>query len=119
MWTVATLGRVKRVCVAVLALGSLLAGCGSEWEGDVRFKVTRIAPPYESLGEPKPALVVLALDQELPDSAPRIENAGVDADQAPEGVEVGDPLVCRVRQSDDNGLDDVDAEIAVGPCRTP
>ncbi|GGP80911.1 hypothetical protein GCM10010185_63570 [Saccharothrix coeruleofusca] len=101
----------------VLALGFALAGCGSEWEGEVRFEVTRIAPPYESMGERKPEHVVLALDQEVPDSVRGLQTTGADIDQFPEGVAVGDRVLCRVRQSDDNGLDGVDPTTTVGPCR--
>ncbi|MEU4806712.1 hypothetical protein [Actinosynnema sp. NPDC023587] len=111
--------KALKTSVAVLAVGFLLAGCGSDWTGDVRFTITRIAPARESMGEVKQPFVVLELDQEQPDGIPEITTEGADLDQFPDGVEVGDAVVCAVRRSDDNGLDGVEAKQTVGPCRRP
>jgi type 1 fimbria pilin len=108
--------RILAVVVVLLALTSCSAD--SEWEGDVKFKVTRIAPAHEVVpGTTAPPYVVLALDQAEPKSIQKITTAGADEDQFPPGVKVDDSVVCKVRQYDDNSLDDVDMKTTVGPCR--
>ncbi|MFD1148685.1 hypothetical protein [Saccharothrix hoggarensis] len=107
-----------KACVAVVAAGVLLAGCGSEWEEDVRFKVTRITPEREvTPGNMAPPHVVLALDQDDPDGLVPLTTAGADIDQFPDGIEAGDVVVCKVRQVEANNLDGLGAETTVGPCR--
>ena len=93
-----------------------LAGC-SDWEGEVRFKVTRIAPPYESLGKMRPAHVVMDVVGEAPKSARVSSPSGADVDQFPADVKVGDEVLCKVSTVEDNGLDGKDPKTTVGPCR--
>ncbi|CCH35452.1 hypothetical protein ABZ816_12685 [Actinosynnema sp. NPDC047251] len=109
--------KALKAVVVVAVSGSLLVGCGSDWTGDVRFKVTRIAPARESMGEAKKPFVVLELDQEQPDGIPEITTEGADSDQFPADIKVGDVVVCTLHRSDDNGLDGVEAKQTVGPCR--
>lgn len=110
--------KALKACVAVLAVGALLAGCGSEWEEEVRFKVTRITPEHEvTPGRTSPPHVVLALDQEDPKGLTSLETAGADIDQFPAGIKVDDVVVCKVRQSEENNLDGLGPESEVGPCR--
>ncbi|MDQ2582823.1 hypothetical protein [Saccharothrix yanglingensis] len=110
--------KALKACVAVLAVGSLLVGCGSEWEDDVRFKVARVTPETQvTPGTTTGPRLILEIDQEKPDSVTEISTESVAADQAPEGAAVGDVLVCKVRQWDDNSLDGVGLTTDVGPCR--
>ncbi|GAA3460789.1 hypothetical protein ACFFSW_33795 [Saccharothrix longispora] len=112
--------KALKACVAVLAVGSLLVGCGSEWEDDVRFKVIEISPRTnltrtETIGNH----FRLELDQEKPDSVAPFSHAAVTDEQVPEGTEVGDVLMCKVRQWDENSFDGVGLQTDTGPCRTP
>ncbi|MEU4738961.1 hypothetical protein AB0G02_00675 [Actinosynnema sp. NPDC023658] len=110
--------KALKACVAVLAVGALLVGCGSEWEEDVRFKVTRINPEHEvTPGHTSPAYVVLALDQDDPKGLVSLDTAGADVDQFPAGIAVGDVVTCKVRQVESNNVDGLGAETTVGPCR--
>jgi hypothetical protein len=102
--------------LAVVCLA--LAGCSS-WEGDVRFKVTRIAPPYESMGQMRPALVVMDVVGEAPKSARVSSPESAEIDQFPADVKVGDEVLCKVGTVEDNSLDDVGPKTAIGPCRRP
>ncbi|CAL9667671.1 hypothetical protein SUDANB95_07288 [Actinosynnema sp. ALI-1.44] len=116
---VAKLGRVKalKLGVVVVAVGMVLVGCGSEWTGELKFEVTRIAPAREGVGGTKQPYVIMKLDQEQPDGLPKMDTAGADADQFPADIKVGDKVVCDFRRWDDNGLDGVDPKQEVGPCR--
>jgi hypothetical protein len=110
--------KALKACVAVLAVGTLLVGCGGEWEQDVRFKVTRITPEREiTPGHVAPPHVVLALDQDDPEPLVSLDTAGADIDQFPDGIEAGDAVICTVRQVEENSLDGLGPESAVGPCR--
>ncbi|NUT47369.1 MAG: hypothetical protein HOV94_08665 [Saccharothrix sp.] len=110
--------KALKACVAVLAVGALLVGCGSDWEEEVRFKVTRITPEHEVVpGRTSPAHVVLELDQDDPGALVPLDTAGADIDQFPEGIKAGDAVVCKVRQVEKNNLDGLEPESAVGPCR--
>ncbi|MFI9006924.1 hypothetical protein ACIGNX_06810 [Actinosynnema sp. NPDC053489] len=111
--------KALKACVAVLAVATLLAGCGgSEWSGEVDFKVVRVNPAYESMGETKPAYANLEIDQDQPGSIERITTKAVDLDRLPGGVGVGDLLRCSVRQSDASGFDQEGVQTEVGPCRS-
>ncbi|WP_367134305.1 hypothetical protein [Saccharothrix sp. HUAS TT1] len=110
--------KALKACVAVLAAGALLVGCGAgEWSGDVDFKVVKINPGYESMGETKPSFVNLEIDQEQPDGIEQITRTAADLDQFPEGIAVGDLVVCAVRQSDESGFDQEGVQSGIGPCR--
>ncbi|MFJ6670751.1 hypothetical protein ACIQMJ_06540 [Actinosynnema sp. NPDC091369] len=109
--------KALKACVAVLAVGTLLVGCSSEWSGEVDFKVVKINPPYESMGETKPSYVNLELDQDQPGGIERIDKKSADLDRFPEGIKVGDLVVCTVRQSDQSGFDQEGVRTEVGPCR--
>lgn len=110
--------KALKACAALLVAGALLVGCGREWEEEVRFKVTRIHPEKElTPGHTSPPHVVLELDQEDPGGIRPLATAGADIDRFPPGVAVGDVVVCRVRQSEDNSFDGVDPQTEVGPCR--
>jgi hypothetical protein len=112
--------KALKACVAVLAAGALLVGCGNSWEEEVRFKVTRITPEQQiTPGKTKPPYVVLALDQEDPDGLVSLDTAGADIDQFPEGIKAGDVVICEVRQDEKNNLDGLEPESEVGPCRKP
>jgi hypothetical protein len=103
----------------VLAAGLLLAGCSSSWEDEVRFEVTKIEPGRESFGKVLPARVIMKLDQEKPDSSKVGPTEGADIDQFPADVAVGDKVTCTVRVTDGNGVDGVDPQTTIGPCRRP
>lgn len=107
-----------RKLVPLLAIVLLLAGCAREWEGDLAFKVTRIGTPSEStVGNPVPARVSLELDQAEPNSVTALgKQHGADLDQFPSDVKVGDRVVCKVKQSDENGLDGGNVKVVIGPC---
>ncbi|WP_033436431.1 hypothetical protein [Saccharothrix sp. NRRL B-16314] len=110
--------KVLKACAVVLAVGTVLAGCGSsEWSGEIRFKVVRVNPAYESMGETKPPYVNLEIDQDQVDSIEQITKNAADLDQFPEGIKVGDLVVCSVRQSDKSGFDQEGVQTDVGPCR--
>ncbi|XVS64226.1 hypothetical protein ACQPYE_39290 [Actinosynnema sp. CA-299493] len=110
--------KALKACLATLAVGTLLVGCGAEWEEEVRFKVTRITEATEvTPNRTLPARAVLELDQEDPGAIVSIPSAGADLDQFPAGVEVGDAVICKVRQVEDNNLDGVEPKTEVGPCR--
>lgn len=102
--------------LALLLACLVLAGCSS-WEGDVRFTVTRIDPGYESMGEKRPARVVMDVDGEAPESARVASPEGADIDQFPADVKVGDKVICTVKTADDNGADGVDPKTTIGPCK--
>ncbi|MGM1065366.1 hypothetical protein [Saccharothrix sp. Mg75] len=110
--------KALKACAAVLAVGAALVGCGSEWSGEVRFKVVEVSPRTDLTGtETVGSRFRLELDQEKPDSVAGFSHASVTDEQVPEGTAVGDALVCQVRQSDDNSLDDVGLKTDTGPCR--
>ncbi|WP_158847104.1 hypothetical protein [Saccharothrix deserti] len=110
--------KALKACVAVLAVGTLLVGCSSEWEEDVQFKVTRITPETEvTPGRTSPPRAVLALDQEDPKGLVALNTASADLDQFPDGIKAGDVVICKVRQVEANNLDGLGAESTVGPCR--
>ncbi len=109
--------KALKACVAVLSAGALLAGCSSEWSAEVDFKVVKINPSYESMGETKPPYVNLEIDQDQPGGIEQIDKKSADLDQFPEGIEVGDLVVCSVRQSDRSGFDQEGVQTEVGPCR--
>jgi hypothetical protein len=109
-----------KACVAVLAVGALLAGCGNSWEEDVRFKVTRINPEREvTPGHKAPPYVVLALDQDDPGPLVSLDTAGADIDQFPDGIKAGDVVICKVHQVEKNNVDGLEPESRIGPCHTP
>ncbi|MEV8441556.1 hypothetical protein AB0425_29595 [Actinosynnema sp. NPDC051121] len=111
--------KALRACVAILAVGTLLVGCGRDWEEDVRFKVTRINPEHETVpGRTAPPYVVLALDQEDPKGLVPLDTAGAPIDQFPAGIKVDDVVVCKVRQVEENNADGLEPETRVGPCRS-
>jgi hypothetical protein len=110
--------KALKACVAILAVGTLLVGCGSEWEEEVRFKVTRITPEHETVpGQVSPPHVVLELDQDDPGAPVPLKTAGADLDRFPQGVKAGDAVICTVRQVEKNNLDGLEPESEVGPCR--
>ncbi|QFZ23709.1 hypothetical protein [Saccharothrix syringae] len=104
--------KALKACAAVLAAGALLVGCGDEWSGELRLKVVRVVDPNNG----SPTRVAMELDGDQPD-APHTGTYGADLDRLPEGVAVGDVVVCTVTKTDENGLDGVDPEYRVGPCR--
>ncbi|MBB5954569.1 hypothetical protein FHS29_001139 [Saccharothrix tamanrassetensis] len=112
--------KALKVGVVVAAMGFLLAGCGGgkEWEGEVTFKVTRLNPASESMGKTVPPYANLEIDQDEPGSVEPIGTRIADLDRLPEGVRVGDVVVCRVRQSDESGFDQEGVRTDVGPCRS-
>ncbi|PSL55074.1 hypothetical protein B0I31_10531 [Saccharothrix carnea] len=109
--------KALKACLATLAVGTLLVGCSSEWSGEVDFKVLKINPAYESMGETKPSYVNLEIDQEQPGGIEQLSKNSADLDQFPEGIKVGDLVVCSVRQSDQSGFDQEGVQTVVGPCR--
>lgn len=110
--------KALKACLAILAVGTLLVGCSSDWEEEVRFKVTRITPEHETVpGKTSPPYVVLALDQDDPGAKVSLKTAGADIDRFPDGIKVGDAVICQVRQVEKNNLDGLEPESEVGPCR--
>ncbi|WP_433266372.1 hypothetical protein ACQPZF_40685 [Actinosynnema sp. CS-041913] len=111
--------KALKVGVIAAAIGFLSTGCGggSEWAGDVTFKVTRLNPASESMGKAVPPYANLEIDQEEPRSIEPISTRIADLDQLPDGVEVGDVVVCGVRQTDRSGFDQEGVRTDVGPCR--
>jgi hypothetical protein len=107
--------KVLKACAVVAAAGFLLAGCGSEAQEDVRFKVTRITEPDDG----RSPQVIMDLDQPKPESLNHLtKSEGAPIDRFPEGIKVGDTVICTVKQQDDNGLDGVDPKVTIGPCRS-
>lgn len=104
--------KALKACAAVLLVGAVLVGCGSESSAEVRLKVVRIVDTDDGT----PVRVGMELDGDQPD-APHTGTYGADLDRLPEGVAVGDVVVCTVTKTDENGLDGVDPEYDVGPCR--
>ncbi|MFI9811138.1 hypothetical protein [Saccharothrix variisporea] len=101
--------------VVVAAVGMLLAGCGSEWEGDAHFKVLRIVP--DPRGE-RPTQVGVELTEELKgEFAPGRSTYGAALDQFPPDIKVDDQVVCKIRRWDDNGFDGIDPRVEVSSCR--
>jgi hypothetical protein len=113
--------KALKACVAVLAAGALLVGCGgSEWSGQVRFKVTDIKPDETLVSGAKwPGRVSLDLDQEQPDGLAPITTAWAKLTDVPAGTAVGDVLVCTVRERDDSKFDDAEPVQEFGPCEKP
>jgi hypothetical protein len=107
-----------RALVAVLVAAAALTACSSSQEEDVRFTVTRVDPPRESLGRQVQARVVMDVAQDETELG-LVSPEGADLDQFPEGVAVGDTIVCTVTKTDDNGFDGVDPKLTIGPCRRP
>ncbi|MEU7526250.1 hypothetical protein AB0A74_10980 [Saccharothrix sp. NPDC042600] len=107
-----------KIGAPLLVAGSLLTGC-SEWTGEIRFKVVRIHPAYESVGQTRPPYVVMEPDREQPEGLPPITTEGANIDQFPPDIEVGDVVLCHHRRWDDNGLDGIDPQDETGPCRRP
>lgn len=106
--------------MAVLAVGTLLVGCGgsSEWSGQVKFKVTDIKPDEKLVsGATWPGTVFLELDQEQPDGPAPITNASAKLTDVPAGIAVGDALTCTVHERDDSKLDDAEPVQEIGPCQ--
>lgn len=107
-----------RALVVLLAVVALVGACGTSSEGEVRFKVTGIQPPYESMGKTKPEYVTMDVDEDLKDSPLRLgTKQGATKDQFPADIKVGDSVICKVRRTDDNGFDGVDPKTTVGPCQ--
>ncbi|MFC6091369.1 hypothetical protein [Saccharothrix lopnurensis] len=104
--------KALKACAAVLVVGAVLAGCGSDWSGELRLKVVRIVETNDDA----PTRVGMELDGDQPD-APHTGTYGADLDELPEGVAVGDVVICTVTKTDENGLDGVDPKYDVGPCR--
>jgi uncharacterized OB-fold protein len=101
----------------VLAL-LLLTACATSDEGEVRFTVTRIDPPYESMGTMQPEYVAMDLGGDVPEGTLGLsKKEGAAKSQFPADIKVGDSVVCTVRKHDDNNLDDVDPITTIGPCR--
>lgn len=110
--------KALKACLAILAVGTLLVGCSTVWEEEVRFKVTRITPEHETTpGNTSPPYVVVALDQDDPGPLVPLNTTGAEIGQFPEGIEVGDAVICKVRQVEKNNLDGLEPESEVGPCR--
>lgn len=111
--------KALKACVAVLAVGTLLAGCGGgEWSGDVRFEVTEVKPDETLVsGGTWPGRVSLRLAQDQPDGAAPITAPWAPLTEVPDGTAVGDALVCTVRQRDDSKLDDAEPAQTIGSCR--
>ena len=110
--------KALKACLAILAVGTLLVGCSAEWEEEVRFKVIRISPETEvPPNRTLPARAALEIDQDDPGAIVTIKSAGADIDQFPEGIKVGDAVICKVRQVEKNNLDGLEPETEVGPCR--
>ncbi|WP_199440391.1 hypothetical protein [Umezawaea beigongshangensis] len=107
-----------RAVAAVLVAAAILTACSSHHEEDVRFTVTRISPPGESMGKPVQAHVVMDVAQDE-NGLGLMSPEGADLDQFPEGTAVGDTVVCTVTKTDDNGFDGVDPKTTIGPCRRP
>lgn len=107
-----------RILIALATPLLLVAACAYNEEGDVRFKVTGIQPPYESMGKMRPQYVTMDVDQDMKDSPLGLGTTqGAAKDQFPADIKVGDSVVCKVRRSDDNGFDDVDPNTTIGPCK--
>ncbi|GAA0226977.1 hypothetical protein GCM10010492_26580 [Saccharothrix mutabilis subsp. mutabilis] len=107
--------KALKLGVVVAAVGLVLVGCGSEWEGDVRLKVVRIVPDPTGKAATR---VGMELDESQDKAkAPHTGTYGADLDQLPKDVKVGDVVTCTVKRSDDNGFDGVDPKLSVGPCR--
>ncbi|MFI9811137.1 hypothetical protein [Saccharothrix variisporea] len=110
--------KALKLGVVVAAVGMLLAACGGEeWEGEVAFKVTQLNPGYESSGRTRPPFANLTIDQDEPKSVEKIDQRTADLDQLPQGVKVGDRVLCKVRQSDKSGFDQEDPQTEVRDCR--
>ncbi|MEJ2857961.1 MULTISPECIES: hypothetical protein [unclassified Saccharothrix] len=107
--------KALRIGVVVAAVGVLLAGCGTEWEGDAHFKVLRIVPDPKGEASTR---VGMELTEDLKgDAAPGKGTYGADIDQYPPDIKVGDEVICKIRRWDDNGFDGVDPQVEVSSCR--
>ncbi|MEU6150845.1 hypothetical protein ABZ816_12680 [Actinosynnema sp. NPDC047251] len=111
--------KALKAVVVVAVSGSLLVGCGNkDWEGDVAFKVTKVNPGYESMGQIRPPYANLEIDQDEPKSIEPISTRVADLDQLPEGVAAGDLVTCEVRQTDESGFDQKGVRTDVGSCKS-
>ncbi|WP_440902311.1 hypothetical protein [Actinosynnema sp.] len=109
---------MRRLGIALLALGFLLTGCSSSWEGEVRFKVTEVLPERENKsGQLLKPHVLITLDQEMSKDEPALAKEGADLDQFPADVKAGDAVLCQVRSHDDNAFDDVGPKVTISSCR--
>ncbi|WP_033436430.1 hypothetical protein [Saccharothrix sp. NRRL B-16314] len=113
--------KVLKACAVVLAVGTVLVGCGgSEWSGQVRFKVTEVKPDETLVsGATWPGRVSLDLDQEQPADAAPITAAWAKLTDVPSGTAIGDVLVCTVNERDDSKFDDAEPVREIGPCQKP
>lgn len=111
--------KALKAVAAILAVGTVLAGCGSsEWEGDVRFKVTKVTKDEVLVsGQKWEGQLSLELAQDQPSGAAPITGGFVRLDEAPSGVEVGDTLVCKVKQRDESKFDDAEGVQSISSCR--
>ena len=86
--------KALKACPAVLAVGTLLVGCGAS--GLARWLHRR---------------------EDQPGGGEQITKTAADPDQFPEGIKAGGLVVCSVRQSDRSGFDQEGVQTVVGPCR--
>lgn len=90
----------------------LVAGCASEWTGEVRFKVREIG---EISSGPR---ISLDVDGPKPKGLQgQISAGGASPDQFPADIKPGEIVICQVKQTDDNGFDGGNMKTAVGPCK--
>ncbi|GAA3880626.1 hypothetical protein GCM10022243_51550 [Saccharothrix violaceirubra] len=104
----------------LVALVFLLVGCSSEWEGDVRFKVTKLNPGFTSSVQVQAPYANLEIDEAEPKSTLEpVSKKAVDISDLPEGVQVGDVVICHVSQHDKSGFDQQGVQVKLDQCRRP
>ncbi|NGY62124.1 hypothetical protein G7043_24640 [Lentzea sp. NEAU-D13] len=88
--------------IAAALLGCLvLAGCASDWQADLRFKVTELEEKKGHPDQPGTMWVHLDLIGEMPEDALERKNftgSGVPLDKVSGDVKVGDEVICTAKQ---------------------
>ncbi|GAA2692238.1 MULTISPECIES: hypothetical protein [Actinosynnema] len=107
---------MKRLVIALLALGFLTSGCAVDQDAELTFKVVRFTEAFDTSVAHHPAGAVLEIDEELGSWDISVDRESVALDRLPAGIEIGDRLVCQVRSYDKNWLDSLKAEITMESC---
>jgi hypothetical protein len=96
-----------RKIVAVLLGCLVLAGCASDWQGEVRLKVTRIYDQQTLPGDPIEKTASVDLVGSMPKDAPDSVNfsgGGVELKNIEGEVKIGDEIICTAKQHKPAGI---------------
>lgn len=109
-----------RKVVAVLLGCLVLAGCASDWQGEVRLKVTRIYDQQTLPGDPVEKTASLDLVGSMPKDAPDDRNfsgTGVELKEIEGEVKVGDEVICTAKQHQPAGIQTNMIETELSGCK--